>query len=353
MTSRYYSISNGYDNDNGIQKVLFQGGNKPAFGDILYFRHKASGEIIESIYTIQNYLTITNDLDYPFYIGFNLTSDISLDNRFMESVDDGETWFPVTEESYQVESQLSEETGKYTILLAGINNTSIFGTEIFFGRFDNGNPVIDNLEINVSGNLASLGNCNDLTVLQEAREFFWANSIQLKSVESLIIPARVSCANTFCGCTSLISTPILDFTGMDSVPWNGFGQFFDMFASCTSLTTCSIEFPPIYYSDHACQQMFYGCTSLTTLPRIEVSGADAGAFDSMFENCSSIRLAESQDSTYSTAYTITGTPGSSVSSSAFTDMFKNTGGTFTGTPVFGTTYYTSNTVVPAQRGAER
>ena len=37
----------------------------------------------------------------------------------------------------------------------------------------------------------------------------------------------------------------------------------------------------------------------------------------------------------------TGTSGSS----SLSDMFKNTGGTFIGTPTINTTYYTSNTVV--------
>jgi hypothetical protein len=67
----------------------------------------------------------------------------------------------------------------------------------------------------------------------------------------------------------------------------------------------------------------------------------------MFEDCTNIKLSTTQTGDYQTSYRIPTTGTGSTATYAMTDMFTNTGGTFTGDPSINTTYYTSNTVVSA------
>lgn len=66
----------------------------------------------------------------------------------------------------------------------------------------------------------------------------------------------------------------------------------------------------------------------------------------MFKGCTKIKISTTRTSPYTNTYRIpySGTGVMFTSGSATTNMFANTGGTFTGTPSLNTTYYTSNTV---------
>ena len=67
----------------------------------------------------------------------------------------------------------------------------------------------------------------------------------------------------------------------------------------------------------------------------------------MFKGCTKIKLSTTSTSPYTKTYRIpySGTGVMFTSGSSSTNMFANTGGTFTGTPSINTTYYTSNTVI--------
>ena len=60
----------------------------------------------------------------------------------------------------------------------------------------------------------------------------------------------------------------------------------------------------------------------------------------MFDGCEKIKISEEETSEYSIPFRIpsSGT-GTSSDQTALQDMFANTGGTFTGTPLINTTYY--------------
>jgi hypothetical protein len=66
----------------------------------------------------------------------------------------------------------------------------------------------------------------------------------------------------------------------------------------------------------------------------------------MFSGCSSIKLSTTKTGEYVNKYRIpSGTATGVTATNALGSMFKNTGGTFTGTPTINTTYYTSNEIV--------
>ena len=56
-------------------------------------------------------------------------------------------------------------------------------------------------------------------------------------------------------------------------------------------------------------------------------------------------MSQTKTGTYQTAYRIPTSGTGTTATYALNNMFKNTGGTFTGTPTINTTYYTSNIVV--------
>ena len=91
--------------------------------------------------------------------------------------------------------------------------------------------------------------------------------------------------------------------------------------------------------------MFYGCTALTTVPELPATTLAPCCYESMFSRCTNIKLSTAQTGEYQTAYRIPKSGTGTTFTNALTDMFTDTGGTFTGTPSINTTYYTSNTVV--------
>jgi len=70
-------------------------------------------------------------------------------------------------------------------------------------------------------------------------------------------------------------------------------------------------------------------------------------YDGMFYGCTSIKLSDTQTSEYNTPYRIPSEGNGSTDSNSLYLMFAITGGSFKSTPTINTTYYTSNTIVPA------
>ena len=142
----------------------------------------------------------------------------------------------------------------------------------------------------------------------------------------------------FSGCTSITTAPALPATTLAG------NCYSSMFNGCTSLTTAP-ALPATTLATSCYNKMFYNCTSLTTAPALPATTLDTFCYQNMFNGCTSIKISTTQSSTYTTAYRIPTAGTGTDSISALTDMFANTGGTFTGTPTINTTYYTSNTIV--------
>lgn len=105
--------------------------------------------------------------------------------------------------------------------------------------------------------------------------------------------------NMFYGCTNLTAAPELSATTLTA------GCYYNMFADCTNLTTAP-ELPATTLATSCYYNMFYGCTKLKV---------NTSAGKKIF------------------------TCPSTIPNNAVSNMFSGTGGTFTGTPTAGNTYY--------------
>ena len=172
--------------------------------------------------------------------------------------------------------------------------------------------------------------------------------------------------NMFYGCTALTTAPALPATTL------AVGCYGYMFSGCTALTTAP-ELPATTLAGYCYQFMFRNCTSLTTAPELPATTLAEGCYDSMFNRCTAlttapalpattlanycyrymfrgcnlIKLSNTQTGEYQTAYIIPKSGTGTNATNSLLDMFRSTGGTFTGTPSINMTYYlsTSNTVV--------
>lgn len=121
--------------------------------------------------------------------------------------------------------------------------------------------------------------------------------------------------------------------------------------SCTGNIESLLDYETVEAGQHPTMAnycyyyMFYGCTSLTTAPSLPATTLADSCYSSMFRGCTSIKLAISKSREYDKEYRIPKSGNGVTATSALNNMFKLTGGTFTGTPSINTTYYTSNTIV--------
>jgi hypothetical protein len=119
-----------------------------------------------------------------------------------------------------------------------------------------------------------------------------------------------------------------------------------MFKGCTNLKTAP-ELPATTLAESCYSNMFYNCTALTTAPELPATTLADHCYIDMFYGCSNIKISSTKVGEYQTPYRIPTSGNGSAANGALSNMFQNTGGTFTGTPEINTTYYTSNVVVPS------
>ena len=178
-----------------------------------------------------------------------------------------------------------DNTGNYCILLKGTGNTKIAG---------NGNNkfVLTGSNISCDGNIETLLDYG--TVVNGGHPTM----------------TNYCYSYMFFGCMSLITVPELPAT--------------TLFANCYSY-------------------MFYGCSKLTTLRKLPAINLVEQCYAGMFYGCTALKLSSSQTGEYTQAYRIPSV-GTGISKyNSMTNMFFDTGGTFTGDPQINTTYYLSNT----------
>ena len=139
----------------------------------------------------------------------------------------------------------------------------------------------------------------------------------------------------FQGCTSLTKAPVLPATTLASECYSY------MFDGCTALTQAP-ALPATTLADYCYNGMFYGCTSLTQAIALPATTLADYCYDSMFSGCTRLKLSFTQTGEYTKEYRIPTTGTGNTASNALTNMFTDTGGTFTGTPEINTTYYLSS-----------
>ena len=117
-----------------------------------------------------------------------------------------------------------------------------------------------------------------------------------------------------------------------------------MFYECTSLVTAP-QLPATTLADKCYSYMFRDCTSLITTPQLPATTLVDSCYWNMFYSCTSLKLSTSKTGIYQYEYRIPTSSTGITATDALTDMFANTGGTFTGTPSLNTIYYTDHAPV--------
>ena len=149
-------------------------------------------------------------------------------------------------------------------------------------------------QYNVSGNIMSLlygddfEGKEDLTGKNYAFYNLFSSSTTLISAENLILPATTlakSCYNNmFAGCTNLTTAPELPSTTLAERCYNC------MFQGCSKLTTAP-ELPATTLADSCYRIMFENCKALTTAPELPATTLASSCYYSMFYGCTSLKTA--------------------------------------------------------------
>ena len=136
---------------------------------------------------------------------------------------------------------------------------------------------------------------------------------------------------------------LLDYTTVESGkhPPMVDGCYQSMFYNCTSLTQAP-SLPATTLVVNCYYSMFQGCTSLTKAPALPATTLTTHCYQGMFYNCTSLKLSSTKTDEYTQEYRIPSSGNGTIETTALTNMFYSTGGTFTGTPEINTTYYLSS-----------
>ena len=154
----------------------------------------------------------------------------------------------------------------------------------------NKNYFTSTKQFDVYGNIMSLlygDNFANQVTLHSARAFsqLFVNANKLKNAENLILPAtnltEWCYENMFYGCTSLVTVPELPATTLANYCYEG------MFMRCTSLKTAP-TLPATTLADYCYQSMFTNCTALVTAPALPATTLANSCYVSMFASCTSL-----------------------------------------------------------------
>lgn len=137
----------------------------------------------------------------------------------------------------------------------------------------------------------------------------------------------------FNDCIALRSAPELPATTLCA------NCYTDLFRGCSNLIRPP-KLPALTLVNDCYHWMFRNCTNLEALPQLPATTTAGSCYKQMFYGCSKIKLSETQTGEYVNEFTLGKVP----TGSQATEMFTNTGGTFTGVPTQ-LTYYTSNEVI--------
>ena len=255
------------------------------------------------------------------YLAFSSPSSFTLQvsnatkswNGTLEYSTDASTWS--TWDGTTTLSSVNND-GEYVLYLRGIGNTAITGFMTLMGI--GGYLVLTGTDIKCIGNIENL--------------------LDYATVGSESHPTMTDYCyfSLFQGCTGLIQAPALPATTLTE------GCYSAMFGNCTALTQAP-ALPATTLASRCYSDMFSECTSLTQAPALPAKTLATYCYQYMFFGCTGLKLSSTQTGEYTVAYRIPTAGTGTTATSALTDMFTSTGGTFTGTPEINTTYYLSNT----------
>ena len=231
-----------------------------------------------------------------------------------------------------------DNDGEYVLYLRGTGNTVITGSN------QNYKWILTGSDIACIGNIENL--LDYATVESGAHptmaSYCYSNMFRdcAHLTKAPALPATMlaeGCYRSiFNRCTSLTQAPALPATTLAN------RCYYYMFYGCTSLNQAP-ALPATTLANACYDNMFRGCTSLTQVPALPATTLAGNCYYGMFQGCTKIKLSATQTGEYKVAYRIPSSGTGTTASSALSNMFASTGGTFTGTPEINTTYYLSNT----------
>ena len=145
---------------------------------------------------------------------------------------------------------------------------------------------------NVGGDIRTLSNYLNVDNETKPQEYMFYclfdDNKKIVDASNLRLPyttlAYYCYQNMFYGCTSLTTAPTLPATFLE------IGCYSSTFSGCTSLTTAP-ELPATSLENYCYESMFQGCTSLTTAPALPVTTLENYCYRSMFQGCTSLTTA--------------------------------------------------------------
>ena len=151
-----------------------------------------------------------------------------------------------------------------------------------------------NKKCNLKGNCMSMlfgdNAADNYSLLNKNYAFFklFYSCNNILNVNSNFLPATTLITycytNMFYGCTNLTTAPKLPATSL------AISCYYGMFGGCTNLTTAP-ELPATSLSTYCYTGMFYNCTSLTTTPELLATMLAEGCYYNMFYDCTNLTTA--------------------------------------------------------------
>jgi hypothetical protein len=277
---------------------------------------------------------------------------------------------------------LDSGSGDYRLYFRGTDNTLITGGNLAYWTINAAPATVDcsgNIEtlldyatVDGGGHPAMIANCfanlfKDCTALGSAPELPATNLVNncyvgmFRNCTGLtnapVLPATTlpgGCyQEMFRDCTSLVQAPALPAMTLPPSCYKG------MFTNCTALATAP-ELPATTLGATCYQYMFAGCTSLTNAPTLQAATLAPGCYHSMFFGCTGLTQLPDLPATNLASFCYAfmfkdcmgvalheegtgptwGIPSDAVEIMGWnTNMLAGTGGSFTGDPVIGRTYY--------------
>ena len=261
----------------------YQNDNSKNFPNVSYIEEDDIVVFDNKVRYEEQYFAIES-LEDDNAVMFKLSSSTSSAKTISASTDDGDTWTDYT----------STANGTTIATLNMGEKVLIKGNNDYYGS-DSTNYAhfTASKEFDVNGNIMSLIYGDNFkeqysfpTGTTKNLQYLFYNSTNLVSAVNLILPATTLtdyCYNQmFLGCTSLTTAPELPATTLVS------GCYHHMFENCTSLTTAPSILPATTLVSNCYQSMFKGCTSLVNAPELPATTLASGCYSSMFNGCTSL-----------------------------------------------------------------
>ena len=256
---------------------------------------KSSGPVVEPEYFYIESLTDGNTV--RLNTSLNDTSHSQYLTPTVQFSTDKQNWTTVTFDW--------SATGGKNIDISTVLNT---GDKMYFrndtGKFSyvkNGSPsrisFSTNRNANVGGDIRTLSNYRDVetnSMTQGMFSYLFKDNTHIVDASNLRLPyitlENYCYENMFDGCTSLTTAPALPATTLAQYCYQS------MFQNCTSLTTAP-ALPATTLAQYCYQSMFQNCTSLTTAPALPATTLAYGCYQYMFSGCTSLTSAPSLPAT--------------------------------------------------------